>query len=238
MEQVEEERRLLDRVRALDDDNPGDRWVVERGRDRGPDVEQRREREVAGRREAAVDRLDLRDSIESRDLGEDVAARQRRDVAAGDRVVSHADRAAGEDDGDPRPRGARQLRSSDSSFLGRAVASPVVSMRSVGSEPPVIAAPDAGLGRTSSRASRASRPSSPASTSSASSSSSRGRFRSSGRRAATNGSRWPTSARSEEHTSELQSRGHLVCRLLLEKKKKPSSPIQNIYKHKNSTSDK
>src|SRR5690625_6946900 len=28
------------------------------------------------------------------------------------------------------------------------------------------------------------------------------------------------SGRSEEHTSELQSRGHLVCRLLLEKKKK------------------
>src|SRR5690625_5036236 len=28
-----------------------------------------------------------------------------------------------------------------------------------------------------------------------------------------------TKARSEEHTSELQSRGHLVCRLLLEKKK-------------------
>src|SRR5437870_9296264 len=27
--------------------------------------------------------------------------------------------------------------------------------------------------------------------------------------------------RSEEHTSELQSRGHLVCRLLLEKKKRP-----------------
>src|SRR5690625_6161299 len=27
--------------------------------------------------------------------------------------------------------------------------------------------------------------------------------------------------RSEEHTSELQSRGHLVCRLLLEKKKPP-----------------
>src|SRR5690625_5496074 len=27
------------------------------------------------------------------------------------------------------------------------------------------------------------------------------------------------SIRSEEHTSELQSRGHLVCRLLLEKKK-------------------
>src|SRR5439155_25379331 len=32
---------------------------------------------------------------------------------------------------------------------------------------------------------------------------------------------WITLAvtRSEEHTSELQSRGHLVCRLLLEKKK-------------------
>src|SRR5437660_5187445 len=30
----------------------------------------------------------------------------------------------------------------------------------------------------------------------------------------------PTADRSEEHTSELQSRGHLVCRLLLEKKKK------------------
>src|SRR5437870_10679137 len=28
--------------------------------------------------------------------------------------------------------------------------------------------------------------------------------------------------RSEEHTSELQSRGHLVCRLLLEKKKTPN----------------
>src|SRR5437870_9512230 len=30
---------------------------------------------------------------------------------------------------------------------------------------------------------------------------------------------WIALARSEEHTSELQSRGHLVCRLLLEKKK-------------------
>src|SRR5690625_6260848 len=29
----------------------------------------------------------------------------------------------------------------------------------------------------------------------------------------------PGDRRSEEHTSELQSRGHLVCRLLLEKKK-------------------
>src|SRR5690554_7436373 len=30
----------------------------------------------------------------------------------------------------------------------------------------------------------------------------------------------PITGRSEEHTSELQSRPHLVCRLLLEKKKK------------------
>src|SRR5439155_16991978 len=29
---------------------------------------------------------------------------------------------------------------------------------------------------------------------------------------------WVMAHRSEEHTSELQSRGHLVCRLLLEKK--------------------
>src|SRR5207253_5399298 len=30
---------------------------------------------------------------------------------------------------------------------------------------------------------------------------------------------YDSTIRSEEHTSELQSRGHLVCRLLLEKKK-------------------
>src|SRR5690625_5560858 len=32
--------------------------------------------------------------------------------------------------------------------------------------------------------------------------------------------------RSEEHTSELQSRGHLVCRLLLEKKKQTRNTRQ------------
>src|SRR5439155_25480823 len=31
--------------------------------------------------------------------------------------------------------------------------------------------------------------------------------------------------RSEEHTSELQSRGHLVCRLLLDKKKQTDEPV-------------
>src|SRR5689334_24284592 len=36
--------------------------------------------------------------------------------------------------------------------------------------------------------------------------------------------------RSEEHTSELQSQFHLVCRLLLEKKKKNKN--KQIYKHK------
>src|SRR5437660_8410603 len=40
-----------------------------------------------------------------------------------------------------------------------------------------------------------------------------------------------SAVRSEEHTSELQSRGHLVCRLLLEKKKKKR-------KQKNSTTEK
>src|SRR5690606_41273500 len=40
-------------------------------------------------------------------------------------------------------------------------------------------------------------------------------------------SRLSVQARSEEHTSELQSRENLVCRLLLEKKKKrtPTEPI-------------
>src|SRR5690554_7286614 len=39
----------------------------------------------------------------------------------------------------------------------------------------------------------------------------------------------PTDAeRSEEHTSELQSRPHLVCRLLLEKKKNKTTPTSNI----------
>src|SRR3989442_6431782 len=35
--------------------------------------------------------------------------------------------------------------------------------------------------------------------------------------------------RSEEHTSELQSRPHLVCRLLLEKKKKNSEADEQQY---------
>src|SRR5207253_10683154 len=37
--------------------------------------------------------------------------------------------------------------------------------------------------------------------------------------------------RSEEHTSELQSRGHLVCRLLLEKKKKKKSSTGVLAVH-------
>src|SRR2546422_2045631 len=52
----------------------------------------------------------------------------------------------------------------------------------------------------------------------------RGRPRRSCRRSRSRSWRAATSApgrrRSEEHTSELQSRLHLVCRLLLEKKKK------------------
>src|SRR5206468_12241986 len=36
-------------------------------------------------------------------------------------------------------------------------------------------------------------------------------------------------ARSEEHTSELQSRSDLVCRLLLEKKKTANTPTQSDH---------
>src|SRR5690625_7030673 len=39
--------------------------------------------------------------------------------------------------------------------------------------------------------------------------------------------------RSEEHTSELQSRGHLVCRLLLEKKKQYKHPCIHIEQNTN-----
>src|SRR5947209_11852582 len=42
-----------------------------------------------------------------------------------------------------------------------------------------------------------------------------------------NASAAKASARSEEHTSELQSRQYLVCRLLLEKKKRRRSGIHN-----------
>src|SRR6266581_9101242 len=43
---------------------------------------------------------------------------------------------------------------------------------------------------------------------------------------------WNKTGRSEEHTSELQSPVHLVCRLLLEKKKKQLT-INREYKYKN-----
>src|SRR5258708_30883179 len=38
----------------------------------------------------------------------------------------------------------------------------------------------------------------------------------------------PAYMRSEEHTSKLQSPDHLVCRLLLEKKKKKKTSRQNL----------
>src|SRR5215210_8875400 len=43
----------------------------------------------------------------------------------------------------------------------------------------------------------------------------------------------PQDARSEEHTSELQSPMYLVCRLLLEKKKKKNMMIKHKKKKKN-----
>src|SRR5437870_7361793 len=42
-------------------------------------------------------------------------------------------------------------------------------------------------------------------------------------------------ARSEEHTSELQSRGHLVCRLLLEKKNKTKKKTKSHTKRTSHT---
>src|SRR5215510_15479817 len=44
--------------------------------------------------------------------------------------------------------------------------------------------------------------------------------------------------RSEEHTSELQSRGHLVCRLLLEKKKRTKRHTKKQKKKKNTKTNK
>src|SRR2546429_1500842 len=50
----------------------------------------------------------------------------------------------------------------------------------------------------------------------------------------------PGQTRSEEHTSELQSRLHLVCRLLLEKKKKSYfnnyEQIKTYYHHQRASS--
>src|SRR5712671_7970316 len=46
---------------------------------------------------------------------------------------------------------------------------------------------------------------------------------------------WARRARSEEHTSELQSPDHLVCRLLLEKKKKPRKNRWTKTKQKRKT---
>src|SRR2546422_5072016 len=43
------------------------------------------------------------------------------------------------------------------------------------------------------------------------------------------GLRFPSPPRSEEHTSELQSRLHLVCRLLLEKKKTRRYHSRRVY---------
>src|SRR5215204_7736098 len=48
---------------------------------------------------------------------------------------------------------------------------------------------------------------------------------------------WPPRWRSEEHTSELQSHSDLVCRLLLEKKKRKSKE-KTINKNKKNRSKK
>src|SRR5436853_2431625 len=45
-------------------------------------------------------------------------------------------------------------------------------------------------------------------------------------------------SRSEEHTSELQSLRHLVCRLLLEKKKKKTTKMHQQIQESNCNPDK
>src|SRR5256886_13612996 len=51
-------------------------------------------------------------------------------------------------------------------------------------------------------------------------------------------SAWATAARSEEHTSELQSQSNLVCRLLLEKKKRLVTVATTMrYDHENPARD-
>src|SRR2546425_5114569 len=50
-------------------------------------------------------------------------------------------------------------------------------------------------------------------------------------RAAPPPSRRPRPSRSEEHTSELQSLAYLVCRLLLEKKKRPYNVDLHSLRH-------
>src|SRR5215813_14933311 len=47
-----------------------------------------------------------------------------------------------------------------------------------------------------------------------------------------------SAVRSEEHTSEFQSRPHLVCRLLLEKKKKKKNKIFSKKKKKKNKKNK
>src|SRR6266511_6470434 len=47
---------------------------------------------------------------------------------------------------------------------------------------------------------------------------------------------WPSTSRSEEHTSELQSRENLVCRLLLEKTNKLVS-CHALLQHNRNTSE-
>src|SRR5690625_5786045 len=49
------------------------------------------------------------------------------------------------------------------------------------------------------------------------------------------GHRHHVPTRSEEHTSELQSRGHLVCRLLLEKKKQKTYQAAKISRERGRT---
>ncbi len=100
-QEIEQEARLLDRVRALDHDDAVDRRVLGQPADGRRQVEQVLGREVAGRLEAAVDGDHVGDRLETGGPGQDRRAVEGRDRPAGDRIHDHADRAAVEDRGDP-----------------------------------------------------------------------------------------------------------------------------------------
>jgi hypothetical protein len=94
--------RLLEGVRALHDDDAADGRIRERVVQDGAHPKHVGEGEVACRRPSEVDRDDVCGVGQAGDRGQELRARQRGDRAAGDRIDGHADRAPGEDDGNPR----------------------------------------------------------------------------------------------------------------------------------------
>src|SRR5690625_6579939 len=98
------------------------------------------------------------------------------------------------------------------------VARPVHSYPSVPARPPDVNHPQPGFGLKSGREAVAPRRASTGGARSKSNSAAAVAADEAGFWPVTSGGSTTTCSRSEEHTSELQSRGHLVCRLLLAEK--------------------